>query len=199
MKPKVLRVKRISGNRNYGISENAEVINLKTGRLLKQHKSGGKRTGGEYLAVSLSGKTCYVHILMLETYVGPRPFPSSEGRHLNDDKLDNRIENLRWGTQSENNEDRVKNGIHHYANRIQCSNGHDFDGFNGKQRTCSTCNRNHNRKMKAKAKAARVTCPQGHSFDGVRLNKDGTVRQRYCKRCVTDQLARGRETRYANE
>jgi len=45
----------------------------------------------------------------LETSVGPCP----EGhvtRHLNGDPTDNRLENLRWGTRSENQRDSVKHG-----------------------------------------------------------------------------------------
>jgi Zn ribbon nucleic-acid-binding protein len=167
---------------------------------LKQTPTGGHGKSGKYLTVSLvaqdgSRKRHYVHVLMLETFVGPRPFARAESRHLDDDGKNNRIENLVWGTQSENNDDRVNNGIHHYAKRIQCSNGHDFDGFNGKQRTCSECRRERGRKRRA----AKKTCPQGHSFDGVRLNKDGSVRQRYCTRCAHDALDRGRQTRWAKQ
>jgi hypothetical protein len=199
MTTKRLQLKRIHGNRKFGISRDGQVVNMDTLRIVRQHRRGGKGKVGSYWAVSLSGKEFYVHVLMLETYVGPRPFPKAETRHLNDDKFDNRIESLAWGTQSENNDDRVTNGIHHYAKRTQCSKGHDFDGFNGRQRTCSRCARIHNRKMKARAKAARVACPQGHSFDGVRLNKDGTVRQRYCTRCAHDALDRGRQSRWAKQ
>lgn len=196
---KQLRVKRIPENMSYGISTDGEVVNIKTGRLLKQHKAGGKPgQGGVYFAVSLSGKTYYVHHLILETYVGPRP-PKVEARHLNDKKLDNRLENLCWGTQSENNKDRVRNGIHHYAKRTTCKFGHEFDGHNGKQRTCSQCQRENNREKKIRLREARQTCPQGHEFDGVRLNADGTVRQRYCTRCVNDQLAQGRKNRNITE
>ncbi len=50
-----------------------------------------------------------VHKLILETFVGKRP----EGyvcRHLNGNALDNRLENLCWGTQKENMQDEIRHG-----------------------------------------------------------------------------------------
>lgn len=47
---------------------------------------------------------------MLETFVGPRPFSEAEARHLNDDSLDDSLENLAWGTHTENMADAVRNG-----------------------------------------------------------------------------------------
>ena len=41
--------------------------------------------------------------------MGPRP-EGMECRHLNGDRKDNRIENLRWGTRAENAQDRVIHG-----------------------------------------------------------------------------------------
>lgn len=52
-----------------------------------------------------------IHRLVLEYFVGLCP----EGmccRHLNDIKTDYRIENLKWGTPSENQFDAVRNGKH---------------------------------------------------------------------------------------
>ncbi len=56
------------------------------------------------------------------SWLGPPPAPSSEIRHLNADRTDNRIENLDWGTASDNWSDRraLGNGIHedHHAAKI---------------------------------------------------------------------------------
>jgi hypothetical protein len=196
--------KSIAGHEyRYDISTEGEVWDTVNDRELKQTKvSIRKGQSPKYFRVSLAAdgvrKSQYVHILMLETFVGQRP-AGAESRHLNDDGFDNRLENLVWGTQSENNKDRVANGIHHYARRVECKFGHEFDGHNGKQRTCSQCQRKNNREKKIRLREARQTCPQGHEFDGVRLNADGTVRQRYCTRCVNDQLAQGRKNRNITE
>lgn len=51
-----------------------------------------------------------VHILVLTAFVGPRPSDEIQGRHLNDVPNDNRLDNLKWGTPSENWEDSRRNG-----------------------------------------------------------------------------------------
>lgn len=53
--------------------------------------------------------TRLVHRLVLEAFDRP-PKPEEETRHINGDRTDNRIENLLWGTASENHQDRVRHG-----------------------------------------------------------------------------------------
>lgn len=43
-----------------------------------------------------------VHQLVCEAFHGPKPFPEAVVIHLDEDALNNRPENLRWGTQKEN-------------------------------------------------------------------------------------------------
>jgi hypothetical protein len=50
-----------------------------------------------------------VHRLLLETFVGPCP-EKHEALHINGNRLDNRLENLRWGTRKENVADAIKHG-----------------------------------------------------------------------------------------
>lgn len=49
-------------------------------------------------------KSCSVHLLVLETFKGPRP-DGQVGRHLNGDKHDNVLSNLDYGTQQDNLDD----------------------------------------------------------------------------------------------
>jgi len=70
-------------------------------------------TSERYPRVSLclpNGTVIYrrVHILVLEAFVGPRP-KGMVARHIDDDPLNCRRSNLRWGTRAENTEDRHKN------------------------------------------------------------------------------------------
>lgn len=43
-----------------------------------------------------------VHHLVAEAFLGPRPSKSSVVMHLDDNPLNNRVDNLKWGTQKEN-------------------------------------------------------------------------------------------------
>lgn len=67
----------------------------------------------------------YVHTLVLEAFVGPRP-TGGVARHLDDNGENNAVENLCWGTVSENNYDLVANGKHANANKTHCPKGHPY-------------------------------------------------------------------------
>jgi hypothetical protein len=61
-----------------------------------------------YLCVGYNRRQYTVHSLVLETYVGPRP-RGAYGCHKNDNKLDNSLENLYWGTPRQNSLDCLRN------------------------------------------------------------------------------------------
>lgn len=69
---------------------------------------------GGYAMVSLflfgkaHGRT--VHRLVATAHLGSPPSPKSETRHLNGNRLDNRVENLSWGNAQENAADREAHG-----------------------------------------------------------------------------------------
>ncbi len=71
------------------------------------------RLDSGYLVVGLvtSGRQRLrrVHQLVLEAFVGPRP-AGMITRHLNGDQTDNRLSNLAWGTQAENEADKKLHG-----------------------------------------------------------------------------------------
>lgn len=86
---------------NYNISRDGVVRNNKTGHILKSHIN--KQVG--YLQIRLTrdgGKHCYIHRLLALAYI-PNPENKEFVDHINRDRLDNRLENLRWATRSENN------------------------------------------------------------------------------------------------
>lgn len=77
--------------------------------------SPGKVQGYRQIKLGRSRQT-KVHILVLETFVGPRP----DGllcRHLDGNGMNNRLSNLRWGTAEENYADRHLHGTHNTGSR----------------------------------------------------------------------------------
>ena len=121
MKEKWVRINTIEGYENvkdqYWISSSDEdiIVNKNTGKKLKGgfDKDGYKRVG--LMTIDRKCKWCYLHILKAKAFLfGPIPLGANVIRHLNDIKTDNRLENLAWGTQSNNVRDSVRNGHFNY-------------------------------------------------------------------------------------
>lgn len=104
-------MKKIKDFPNYSITKDGQIWS--TGR---PGTKGGcliPSSSRNYFKVALwnNGKPIsrLIHHLVLETFVGPCP-PGMECRHLNGNPKDNRLENLKWGTRSENQRDSIKHG-----------------------------------------------------------------------------------------
>ena len=52
----------------------------------------------------------YVHILVAEAFIGPKPFAKACVRHLDGNPANNKSSNLMWGTYLENEEDKKLHG-----------------------------------------------------------------------------------------
>lgn len=94
----------------YEVSNMGRVCHIKDGHasLLKLsiHKKGKPSSNGsEYRSVNLfsnkKAKTVDVHRLVAEAFIGPRP-KGMETMHINGIRYDNRLSNLRYGTNKEN-------------------------------------------------------------------------------------------------
>lgn len=80
----------------------------------------------KYLAVSIpKAGIRHVHTLMATAYLGPKP-KGYHTRHGPLGKLENRIENLCYGTNGDNQRDSVREGTHRNTSKTQCSQGHDY-------------------------------------------------------------------------
>jgi hypothetical protein len=91
------------------------------GSFWRWHKLKGWRRRGlqkpkppQYIRVTLMDKGREyrenLHVLVLAAFVSGRPARGMQARHLNGDPLDNRLENLAWGTPKQNGEDKVRHG-----------------------------------------------------------------------------------------
>ena len=66
-------------------------------------------------------------------------------RHINDEKTDNRVENLAWGTLSDNTQDSLRNGNNFNSEKTHCKRGHALVGLNlyiapnSNKRNCRSC------------------------------------------------------------
>lgn len=85
----------------YMVNKHGQIMSLKTGRLL----SGGRRNG--YVRVSIDGKSYSLHCLVFEAFNGYRPDYID---HIDGDKENNAIWNLREVSQSENMKNAYANG-----------------------------------------------------------------------------------------
>ncbi len=104
-------VRPYPSNKDYLISDKGYVYSLKTGgmRPIKRYLN----INGYYnvnLYCEGIRQLRYVHTMVLETFVSPRP-EGLECRHLDGNPLNNHISNLTWGTRSENLRDRGKHGF----------------------------------------------------------------------------------------
>lgn len=68
----------------------------------------------------------YVHTLVLEAFVGPRP-NGHEGCHRDDVPSNNTLDNLYWGTRAENEADKVRRGAQSRGEGRPAAKLHDVD------------------------------------------------------------------------
>lgn len=94
--------KKIERNNNYSINKNGEVRNDATGRI----KTPFKNKANGYLIVDLyknnKSQKVPIHRLVAEAFI-PNPENKLTVDHIDGNRQNNSIENLRWATYSENN------------------------------------------------------------------------------------------------
>jgi hypothetical protein len=93
-------------------------------RILKQRLNN---MGYPVVELSKNGRSreSLVHRQVIKAFQGDPP-PGMECRHLNGVSIDNRIENLAWGSRSENTADQVVHGTHRNSRKDSCPDGHEF-------------------------------------------------------------------------
>ena len=151
-----------------------------------------------------------VHAMVLEAFTHPRP-DGMIVMHLNGDPSDNRLENLKWGTPSENSADVTRHGRHKNALKTHCVHGHEYTPENTYVnpgsgwrdcRTCRTTRANGRRELKrlglvGPANQEKTHCKYGHPFSGENLYvyPSGGRGCRQCRR----EVQRGIDSALAEE
>ena len=92
-------------------------------RILTPWPSGTDARPTVDLCMAPRRRVVHVHVVVLETFVGPCP-PGKEGCHESGDPWDNALTNLRWDTRSANRHDSVRHGTHPQAARERCPREH---------------------------------------------------------------------------
>ena len=160
----------VTGFPGYKVSDLGRVSSSRRGgwRVLRPRGD----TAGSYASVSLYSPdrtvSAPIHRLVAETFLGPPPFAKAHVRHLDGNKSNNRLANLAWGTQGQNEADKIRHGTHPYANRTHCGKGHPYDDQNtsivrphrpNRNRRCLTCHREQEKRRRARKAAEPVTRP----------------------------------------
>jgi hypothetical protein len=108
-----------------------QVRNQETKNILKEYLSNG------YPSVNLRGKTHNKHCLIALQFI-PNPDNQPQVDHINRIRTDNRIENLRWVSSSENNSNKASHHGHVYeyfdelpvpCQRFQYYKAHEFEAY----------------------------------------------------------------------
>jgi hypothetical protein len=85
-----------------------------------------------------------LHRLVAMVFV-PGFAPDLIACHIDGDKTNNRADNLKWGTYSENSLDSVRHGTHRMVGRTHCDHGHVFTddnvSYSKGYRSCLVCRR----------------------------------------------------------
>jgi hypothetical protein len=93
----------------YEVSEYGDVRRADTGRVRKSSKNVG---GYNCFGLCWDGrqKTVPASHLVIEAFIGPKPFPGAYCCHNDGDQNNDHYSNLRWDTAKANADDRIKHG-----------------------------------------------------------------------------------------
>jgi len=119
----------VSGYPNYAVSDKGRVKRIEHiahhsrygRRFLPERLLNPRRNHDGYMRTRIGGSARFVHVLVLESFVGPRP-EGMQACHNNGDPSDNRLENLRWDTPKNNVKDRKSHGTYQWLGRNPNSN-----------------------------------------------------------------------------
>lgn len=158
---KLREAEKLAGSYDYHVDASGEVWSLTSNwrgygaRRLAQHPNSHG-----YLRVKIRDKFLLVHQLVARKFLGPKPSQKHQVCHIDGNKLNNIITNLRWGTAKDNAADRTKHG---------------------------RCKARENGKIGA-AKLRKTICFRGHAYDYINAKGGNVCRQ--CKKILNARRIR---------
>lgn len=110
----------IPGFEPYQASSRGRIRGIKGGRILTPVLT---QYGYHQVSLCVGGKklTRFVHRLVAYAFVGGAPSDAHDVLHWDGDKTNNAIENLRWGTPKDNNEDQIRHSTRVIGSRVGIS------------------------------------------------------------------------------
>lgn len=93
---------RIKFPETTAVMPNGGVRTYQTKWVLGTETRASRTARHKYYGVVYRGRNYKVHRLICEAFHGPAPDGMGVVIHINEDALDNRPENIKWGTQREN-------------------------------------------------------------------------------------------------
>jgi hypothetical protein len=94
----------------YAVSNNGIIYSLKRNKFMKLFVSDGGYLCCKFCRKSITYKVS-VGVLVARAWIGPPPFKGACVLHRDDNKMNNHVSNLYYGTRADNSRDRVRNGL----------------------------------------------------------------------------------------
>ena len=108
-------------NRTQLIYRKGSLVNKPYKRSIKGKLVEPRITHKGYKRIQLGKrvKEDYVHRIVLKTFIGIAPTDKHQCDHIDHNKINNKVENLEWVTQSENIQRSIKHGSRLKVNRLK--------------------------------------------------------------------------------
>lgn len=108
---------------------------------------------GGHVRVYMKGKRHFVHRLVCRAFKGAPPVDRPLVLHWDGVPTNNRSDNLRWGSSSDNEADKLRHGRNKEASKTHCPKGHRYDKENTRlsrkgHRLCRQCSRETNQERR---------------------------------------------------